>query len=111
MSHKIKEYITYKRNHKAVKRELTQIGASTLPLITNTATQGLNIVNFVIHIMNECSNLGEEKLIAAIIKELADKLETDEPRLYEIIQYLSRLDVADLKKVVTNAQMETMHIK
>lgn len=104
---KIREYFTYRKNVKTVKRELAQTAANTLPLFTKTTSEVLDFVNFTSHVINECKKMEGQELISAVIGEIADKLETDETRIFEIIQYIFTLDIKDLKGIVTKAQVET----
>ncbi|MCI9077333.1 MAG: hypothetical protein HFH68_00220 [Lachnospiraceae bacterium] len=105
---KIKKYFIYRKNMKTAKRELVQIAANTLPLFTKTTSEALSYVNFISHVTHECGKLEGQELVSAIVHELADKLETDETRIFEIIQYIFTLDIKDLKKIVVKAQVETL---
>lgn len=105
---KIKEYFTYRKNIKTVKRELVQTAANTLPFFTKTTLEVLDFVNFISHVTSECNKMEGQELISAVIGEIADKLETDETRIFEIIQYIFTLDIQDLKEIVTKAQVETL---
>lgn len=108
MFRKIKGYFTYKKNVRTVKRELAQTAANTLPLFTKATSEALDFVNFISHVANECGKLEGQELISAVTGEIADKLETDEKRVFEIIQYIFTLDAKDLKEIVTKAQVETL---
>lgn len=108
---KIKEYFTYRKNLKMIKRELTEVAANTLPLISTTTSNALDFVNFLTHVADECNKLSGKELISTIIREIADKLETDETRIYEILQYISTLSKEDMRKIVIHAQVETLPTK
>ena len=105
---KVKRYFKYRKNVKTVKRELAQTAANTLLLFTKTTSGALDFVNFISHVAGECGKLEGQELISAVIGEIADKLETDETRVFEIIQYIFTLDIKDLKEIVTKAQVETL---
>lgn len=104
---KIKEYFTYRKNIKTVKRELVQTAANTLPFFTKTTSEVLDFTNFVSHLISECGKMEGQELVSAVTSGIADKLETDEARVFEIIQYIFTLDVQDLREIVTKAQAET----
>ena len=66
--------------------------------------------------MEECNSLGSEELanklqeiINDTIKILADKFETDESRLFEIMQYIATLSKEDIQKIIVSSQVETLH--
>lgn len=118
MFNKIKEYREYRKNKKAVKRELVAIASNTLPLVSKTTGNALKFVNFATHVMEECNNLGSEELANRLqeiindsVKTFVDKFETDESRLFEIIQYIATLNKEDIQKIIVNAQVETLHTK
>lgn len=104
---KVKGYFTYRKNIKTVKRELAQAAANTLPLFTKTTSEVLDFTNFVSHLISECGKMEGQELVSAVIRRIADKLETDETRIFEIIQYILTLDIQDLKEIITKAQVET----
>lgn len=116
MFNKIKEYREYRKNKKAVKRELVAIASNTFPLVSKTTANALKFVNFATHVMEECNSLGSEELanklqeiINDTIKILADKFETDESRLFEIMQYIATLSKEDIQKIIVSSQVETLH--
>lgn len=107
MFNKIKNHFEYKRNLKKVKQELVGIGANLFPLINKTTSNALNAVNFITHVVEECNKLEGKELISTVIETVANKLETDESRLYEIIQYIATMSKEDLQKVLVHAMVET----
>lgn len=115
MIKRIKEYFEYKRNLKKVKREIIRLGSTTLPLANLITSNALDLVNFATKIINECGNLEGDKLLdrlQSIIKDsisiFANKFETDEERLFEIVKYIATLDKSDIQKIITDAQVETL---
>lgn len=113
---KIRKYREYRKNKKAVKRELVAIASNTLPLVSKTTGNALKFVNFVTHIIEECNNLSGEELANRLqeiindsVKTFADKFETDESRLFEIVQYIATLSKEDIQKIIVSAQVETLH--
>ena len=105
---KIKEYFIYRKNVNTVKGELAESAANILPLFAKTTSEALDLVNFMSHVASECGKLEGQELISAVTGGIADKLETDETRVFEIIQYIFTLDIKDLNKIVTKAQVETL---
>ena len=115
MIKRIKEYFEYKRNLKKVKREIVKLGSTTLPLANLITSNALDLVNFATKVINECGNLEGDKLLdrlQSIIKDsisvFANKFETDEERLFEIVKYIATLDKSDIQKIITDAQVETL---
>ncbi len=108
---KIKRYFIYRKNIKTIKRELAQTIANTLPLISKATSDAKSIIDFASHIINECGKLNGQELISAIASELANKLETDETRIFQIIQYIFTMDIEDIKKIIINAQIESLDIE
>lgn len=107
MFNKIKNHFEYKRSLKRVKKELVEIGANLFPLINNTTSNALNFVNFLTHIMEECNKLEGDELITSVLNVIADKFETNESRLYEIVKYIATMSKEDLQKVLIHAMVET----
>ena len=115
MLKKIKEYIQYKREIRKVKKEALAILNNVLPLVTTTSSNALKIIGFLINVAKVCNNLGENELMDRLqsifmetIKTFADKFETDETRIYEIIEYMAKLSPADIQKVISYAQVKTL---
>lgn len=118
MFKKIKEYLEYRKNKKIAKKELAKIVATTLPIISKASTNTLKFVNFITYVLNECNKLGGEDLanklqeiILEVVKTFADKFETDETRLFEIVKYIANLTPDEIKKIIINAQVETLYDK
>ena len=118
MFNKFKEYMEYRRNKKVVKNELISLASTTLPLVSKVTGNALQLINFATYVMNECNTLSGEDLANRLqeiindsVKIFADKFETDDARLYEIIQYIATLDKDDIQKIITEAQIETLHTK
>ena len=116
MFNKFKEYREYRRNKKVVKKEFITLASDVLPLMSKITGNALQFINFATYVMNECNTLSGEDLANRLqeiindsIKTFADKFETDETRLYEIIQYIATLDKDDIQKIITEAQVETLH--
>lgn len=118
MFNQIKEYLEYRKNKKIAKKELTKIAATTLPIISKASTNTLKFVNFITYVLNECDKLGGEDLanrlqeiILEVVKTFADKFETDETRLFEIVKYIANMNPDEIKKIIINAQVETLYDK
>ena len=118
MLNKIKEYREYRKNIKTTKKAIAKLGSTALPLIATTSENALKFVQFATHVMNECKGLDGEELadklqdiIMDAVKVLADKFETDETRLFEIAQYIATLNKEDIQKIISHAQVETLHIE
>ena len=111
MIKKIKDYIEYRKNLRAVKKELVKAAATTLPLVSKTASNALRLVNFATYVMEECAKLGGDNLadrlqeiISDAIKTFAAKFETDESSLFETVQYIARMSPEEIRKVALSAQ-------
>ena len=118
MFKKIKEYLEYRKNKKIVEKELTRIAVTTLPIIGKTSANALKFINFITYVLNECDKLGGEDLanrlqeiILEVVKTFADKFETDETRLFEIVKYIANMNPDEIKKIIINAQVETLYDK
>lgn len=107
MLKRMKEYFEYKKKVKKVKREVIEFGATLFPLINKTTSNALNFVNFLTHIMEECNKLEGDELITSVLNVIADKFETNESRLYEIVKYIATMSKEDLQKVLIHAMVET----
>ena len=113
---KFKEYLEYRKNKKIAKRELTRIAVTILPVIGKTSANALKFINFITYVLNECDKLGGEDLanrlqeiILEAVKTFADKFETDETRLFEIVKYIANMSPNKIKKTIVNAQVETLY--
>lgn len=118
MFNKIKEYLEYRKNKKIVEKELAKIAANTLPIISKASTNTLKFVNFITYVLDECNKLGGEDLVNRLqeimtetINTFADKFETDETRLFEIVKYIANMSPDEIKKIIINAQVETLYDK
>lgn len=116
MFNKFKEYREYRRNKKVIKKEFVALASDILPLMSKVAGNALQFINFATYVMNECNTLSGEDLANRLqeiindsVKTFADKFETDDARLYEIVQYIATLDKNDIQKIITDAQIETLH--
>jgi len=116
MIKKFKDYLVYRKNKKIYKKNIAMLGATALPLINLITSNGLNFVAFATNVMNECKGLEHQELINKLeniymesIKIFADKFETTNERLFEIVKYVANLDKEDIKKIVVDAQLETLN--
>lgn len=100
MFKKIKSFLEYKRNIRIVRTSLSKIGAATLPSLIETVEKSTDILKFILKLLEDCNNLGEEKLISTIINTIAAKFETDDKQLYDTIEYMSSLNVDEIKKIL-----------
>lgn len=108
MIKKIKEYIIYKRNCKAAKKELAKIAASALPPLRQTVEQKAETLSFIHNLISDAREMEGEKLIAMVLDKVADRLCTDQPRLLQILTYISKLSPEEIQKVIVHAMVETM---
>lgn len=113
---KIKNYFEYRKNRKIFKKNITKLGNTILPLINIITSSGLNIVAFATKLVETCGNLEGEELIKEThnlfidsLEVFANKFEVDEERLYEIVKYIATLDKDDIKKILMDAQISTLH--
>lgn len=116
MFKRMKEYREYRNNMRVAKREFAKLASTSLPLISLTSANALKFVQFVTKVMNECNDFADEELLDRLetithdtVSVFADKFEVDEPRLFEILQYISTLSTEDLRKIVVDATVETLH--
>lgn len=108
MIKKIREYIEYRKNKKIVKRELAKMGATVLPVVRTVSTKGADIVKFIVKLTNETKNVDGERLIAMVLNEVSDALQTDNNRIIEILTYMASLSPQDIQKVLVHSMVETM---
>lgn len=70
----IKNYITYKRNKKIVKREMAKIMANTLPLLTGVFTENERTVTILKYLFS----LTPEQIQELVVRAGIDTLPTDD---------------------------------
>lgn len=108
MIHKIKEYITYRRNCKTAQRELARLAASALPSLRQTVEQKAETLDLIHNLVWNAREMEGEQLIAMILDKAADKLSTDQPRLVQILTCIAGLSPEDIQKIITHAMVETL---
>lgn len=108
MIKRLKKYIEYKRNRKKAKQELAKFCATIFPTIRIFSENRVNLLHFIIKLVNSVENVNDEEFLGLIIKEIADKLATDEIRLIEILHYIINLSPEDINKLIVHSISETM---
>lgn len=108
MLKKIKEYITYRKNKRIIKKEIVNITATTLPAITEFAKRKTEITKFFFRVLDSTKTIDGEQLVMEIIKITADKLAIEQTRLMEIIQYMVSLSPDEIQKILVHSMIETM---
>lgn len=68
----MKNYITYLKNKKIAKREMTKLMATTLPLVNELVENGTDIVNTIINLIKSCDGLTGDDLRKEFIVGLAE---------------------------------------
>lgn len=105
---KIKEYMEYKRNKKIVKKEFTKIATTTLPIINELSVKGIDIIKFVIKLVNVTQEVDGERFLELILKEVSTVLQTDNSRIIEILTYMANLSSEDIQKILVHSVVDTM---
>lgn len=104
---KIIKYLEYRKNRKIVKRELANIGATFLPVISNAGNITNTIVKFITKVSKELNNIENEKFFELLLDELSDVLKTDNERLLEIFTYIVQLSPKEIHAIITDAIINT----
>lgn len=68
----MKNYITYLRNKKIAKREMTKLMATTLPVVNELIENGSGITNTIIRLIKSCDGLTGDDLRKEFIAGLAE---------------------------------------
>ena len=108
MIKRIKEYLEYRRNNKIVKRELTKMAATILPVIREVSGKGTDIAKFVVKLANETKNIKGESLVELVLNEAFTALQTDNNKIIEILTYMASLSPQDIQKILVHSVVETM---
>lgn len=108
MIKRIKEYFEYRKNKKIAKRELARMTATTLPAIREFTGKGTEILKFVQKLVESTKSTNKEELFPIVINEVAKLLGTTQPRLIEILQYMTSLSPEEMQKILFHSIVETM---
>ena len=68
----MKNYITYLRNKKIAKREMTKLMAITLPVVNELIENKIGIVKTIINLIKSCDGLTSDDLRKEFITGLAE---------------------------------------
>lgn len=68
----MKNYITYLRNKKIAKREMTKLMATTLPVVNELIENKTGIVKTIINLIKSCDGLTGDDLRKEFINGLAE---------------------------------------
>lgn len=68
----MKNYITYLRNKKIAKREMTKLMATTLPVVNELIENKTGIVKTIINLIKSCDGLTSDDLRKEFITGLAE---------------------------------------
>lgn len=107
MIKKLKAYFEYRKNKRAVCKELAALDATFLPALNTLMSKSADLAMFFIKLSECTGTVSGETLIKTVLDLTADKLETDHTRLLEILRYIASLPPEDLQKIVINAMVET----
>ncbi len=107
MFNKIRKYLEYRKNKNVVKKELSTIGATLLPIVANASNVTNNIILFITKLSNELNSVGGEKFFELLLNELSNTLKTDNERLLEVLSYISKLSPREIQAVITDAIVNT----
>lgn len=111
MFKKVKEYLEYRKNKKIAKKELTKIAATVLPAARMFSEKKVDTLKFIYRLADSTKKIGSDELVTVVIKELADKLATDQTRLVEIFQYMASLSPDDMRKILIHSAAKTIENK
>lgn len=107
MFRKIKTHLEYRKNKRIAKREFYKTAAALLPAIRRFSEKKTDIVRFVNDLAEDGKNLQGEALINMVIGKVADKLETDQPRLVEILKYMAGLSPENMQEILVHSMVES----
>ena len=75
---KIKEYLEYRRNKKLVKREMTKIAATTLPVINEAVMQFKEDNGRLFEIISYMLSLTPEEIQKILVHSVVETMPTEE---------------------------------
>lgn len=107
MAKKIRDYIEYRRNRKTVRREMTALAASLLPVISKVNSKITDIAAFILKLVNLSKNMDGSDFFRIVLSEISEVLQTDNDRLIEILSYIAQQTPEDIHKILADALVET----
>lgn len=108
MIKKIKEYLTYRRNTRIAKRELAQMAAAALPVIRRISEQSTDILGFIAKLAKETKNVGGERFLELVLREISGTLQTSSGQIIEMLTYIAGLKPEDIRKLLMHSLVETL---
>ena len=108
MIRKIREYLEYRKNRKIIKKEITKIGVTILPVVSNASTVVKDIITFVNKLADASNAVEGKQLIEMVLGELSQLLQTDNGRILEILTYIAQLSPREIHTIITDAAVNTM---
>ena len=104
---KIKNYFTYRRNRKILKREMVNIAAYCAPTVTAALYSWTNLTDVVVNIVEELRETDRDELITTLVDRVATLLGTTNTRLVDILSYIAQLPLEDIQTIVAHAMVES----
>lgn len=108
MIERIKKYLEYKKNIKLAKKELAEIAAVMLPVVSEISSKGSDIVQFIVKLTNATSDINGEKLIEMVLSEVSSALQVGNDRIIEVLTYMAKLQPEDIQRILIHSVGETI---
>lgn len=105
----IKKYLEYRKNRKIIKKEITKIATTILPVTREFIEKKADTINFINKLIDSTKNIDDKQLIEIVLKEISERLSTNQTRLIEILQYMSNLSPEDIEKILIHSMTETIN--
>lgn len=105
----IKDYLEYRKNKKIIVNALAN-NTTAISMIGEIIESKKDWIDFILRLSKETKTLDDEQLVSMVLKELSDKLSTDNTRLVEILKYIFAMTPEQLNKLFVHAVVETMDI-
>lgn len=108
MFDRIKEYITYRRSKKIVKKELINMAATTLPVIREFVKHKADTLDFIKNTTFAAKDMKGSELVNMVVDAFADKFSVDHERFIEVGSYLIGLSPEEIQKILVHSMVETI---
>lgn len=108
MFDRIKEYITYRKNKKTAKRELTRMLSTTLPVIREFAEHKADTLDFIKNTALTARDMDGSELVNMFINSIADMFSVSHERFIEVGSYLISLSPEERQKILLHSMVETI---
>lgn len=107
MFKKITAYLEYRKNRRIARAEFFRTAAALLPAVRAFSEKEADTARFIRELADSGRNLQGEALINMVLGKVADKLETDQPRLVEILKYMAGLSPESMQEILVHSMVES----